>query len=205
MLTIRLRRMGARNAPYYRVVVSDSRQTPTASAVEEIGHYDPRRNPPEVVIDRDRVAYWVARGAQLSPTVTRLVRGVKPSRSAPAAPAPAPAAVEAPVVEAPVVEAAAADAAPAAPAAEPAEAELTVAQLRQSLGELVRLMVDHPDGVDVVEVPQTEGTLFELWTEPDDLGQVIGRQGRTARALRTLLDARAALEDSRYELDICEE
>ena len=45
-----------------------------------------------------------------------------------------------------------------------------MAQLRQSLGELVRLMVDHPDGVDVVEVLQAEGTLFELWTEPDDLG-----------------------------------
>ena len=128
MLTIRLRRMGARNAPYYRVVVSDSRQTPTASAVEEIGHYDPRRNPPDVVIDRDRVAYWVARGAQLSPTVTRLVRGVKPSRSAAPAPAPAPAVVEPVVEEAPVEEApveavpAVLEAAPAAPAVEPAEA-----------------------------------------------------------------------------------
>ena len=80
-----------------------------------------------------------------------------------------------------------------------------MAQLRQSLSELVRLMVDHPDGVDVVEVPQAEGTLFELWTEPDDLGQVISHQGRTARALRTLLDTRAALENTRYELDICEE
>lgn len=77
--------------------------------------------------------------------------------------------------------------------------------LRPSIEALVRLMVDHPDGVDVVEVPQGDVTLFELWTEPDDLGQVIGRQGRTARALRTLLDARAALVDARYELDICEE
>jgi uncharacterized protein len=77
--------------------------------------------------------------------------------------------------------------------------------LRRDIEELVRLMVDHPDGVDVVEVPQDDLTLYELWTEPDDLGQVIGRQGRTARALRTLLDARAALHDARYELDICEE
>ena len=45
MLTIRLRRMGARNNPFFRVVVSDSRNTPTAAAVEEIGHYDPTKNP----------------------------------------------------------------------------------------------------------------------------------------------------------------
>lgn len=73
MLKIRLRRMGARNAPFYRVVVSDSRRSPTASAVEEVGHYDPRRQPSEVRIDRARVDYWTARGAELSDTVKQLL------------------------------------------------------------------------------------------------------------------------------------
>jgi len=73
MLKIRLRRMGARNAPFYRVVVSDSRRTPTASAVEEVGHYDPRRQPSEIRIDRARVDYWTARGAGLSDTVKKLL------------------------------------------------------------------------------------------------------------------------------------
>jgi small subunit ribosomal protein S16 len=73
MLKIRLRRMGARNAPFYRVVVSDSRRTPTASAVEELGHYDPRRQPSEIRIDRARVDYWTARGARLSDTVEKLL------------------------------------------------------------------------------------------------------------------------------------
>lgn len=73
MLKIRLRRMGARNAPFYRVIVSDSRRAPTASAVEEIGWYDPRRTPSKVEIDRERVDYWTARGAQLSATVAKLV------------------------------------------------------------------------------------------------------------------------------------
>jgi predicted RNA-binding protein YlqC (UPF0109 family) len=80
--------------------------------------------------------------------------------------------------------------------------------LRADLERLVRLMVDEPDEVDVVEVPPADGeeaTLFELWAAPDDLGQVIGRQGRTVRALRTLLDARAALQDTASELEICEE
>jgi small subunit ribosomal protein S16 len=73
MLKIRLRRMGARNSPFYRVVVSDSRNVPTAAAVEEIGHYDPTKNPAQVSIDAERAQYWVSRGAQLSPTVAKLL------------------------------------------------------------------------------------------------------------------------------------
>lgn len=73
MLKIRLRRMGARNSPFFRVVVSDSRRVPTASAVEEIGHYDPTKNPAKVSIDAERVQYWVGKGAQLSPTVKKLL------------------------------------------------------------------------------------------------------------------------------------
>jgi small subunit ribosomal protein S16 len=73
MLTIRLRRMGARNNPAYRVVLSDSRRRPTSEAVEELGSYDPRTEPPKVSIDRERIQHWVSRGARLSPTVERLV------------------------------------------------------------------------------------------------------------------------------------
>ena len=73
MLKIRLRRMGTTNRPFYRVVVSDSRRATSASAVEEIGFYDPRQTPPRVEIDRSRVEYWVGMGAQLSDTVRQLV------------------------------------------------------------------------------------------------------------------------------------
>lgn len=73
MLTIRLRRMGGRNKPYYRVVVSDSRRTPTSEAVEELGSYDPHANPPKVQLNRERVNEWVSKGALLSPTVKKLV------------------------------------------------------------------------------------------------------------------------------------
>jgi small subunit ribosomal protein S16 len=79
MLKIRLRRMGARHSPFYRVVVSDSRNVPTASALEELGHYNPTANPAKVELDAERVRYWVARGAQLSPTVKRLVGQVQTS------------------------------------------------------------------------------------------------------------------------------
>ena len=73
MLKIRLRRQGARHRPFYRVVVSDSRSTPTARAVEEVGFYNPLTNPAEVKIDSARVGYWVDKGAQLSPTVKKLL------------------------------------------------------------------------------------------------------------------------------------
>jgi len=79
MLTIRLRRMGARNNPFYRVVVSDSRNTPTASALEEIGYYDVTKNPAKVEINSVRADYWVGRGAQMSPTVKKLLGQVKKS------------------------------------------------------------------------------------------------------------------------------
>jgi small subunit ribosomal protein S16 len=73
MLKIRLRRMGSNRRPVYRVVVSDARNTPSAAVLEEIGFYNPRTQPAEVRIDRERVDYWVGRGAQLSETVRNLL------------------------------------------------------------------------------------------------------------------------------------
>ncbi len=76
MLKIRLRRMGNRNRAFYRVVVSDSRKVPTSSVIEELGHYDPVSKPSVLNLDRDRVQYWVGRGAQMSTTVKSLVQRV---------------------------------------------------------------------------------------------------------------------------------
>ncbi|MCP4657102.1 MAG: 30S ribosomal protein S16 [bacterium] len=73
MLKIRLRRMGSRHRPHYRVVVSDSRRAPTAASIEEIGYYDPRKKPSVVKIDVERARFWQDRGAQLSETVKQLV------------------------------------------------------------------------------------------------------------------------------------
>ncbi len=73
MLKIRLRRMGATNKAFYRVIVSDSRRAPTSSALEEVGIYDPRQSPPRIQLDRARIDYWVGQGAQLSDTVRQIV------------------------------------------------------------------------------------------------------------------------------------
>jgi small subunit ribosomal protein S16 len=77
MLKIRLRRGGACHSPYYRMVVSDSLRTPRASTVEQIGHYDPKKNPADFKIDRARVDYWVSKGAQVSPTIKSLLKKTK--------------------------------------------------------------------------------------------------------------------------------
>lgn len=73
MLKIRLRRMGARNQPYYRVVVSDSRQTSRAEVLEEIGSYHPLSDPAAVSINRERASFWIGRGAAVSSTVRSLL------------------------------------------------------------------------------------------------------------------------------------
>ena len=65
-------------------------------------------------------------------------------------------------------------------------------------------MVDEPDQVSIEEIPGRDSTLFELQVAVNDLGKVIGRQGRTARALRSLLSARGSRDGERYELEILE-
>ena len=72
MLKIRLRRQGTRNAPFYRVVVSDQRRVPGSAAIEELGYFDPKRSPKVISLKEERIDYWVSKGAQMSPTVRRM-------------------------------------------------------------------------------------------------------------------------------------
>ena len=74
MLKIRLRRMGSNRRPVYRVVVSDSKRAPTAVVLEEVGFYNPRTRPAEVRLERERIEYWLGRGAQMSETVASLMK-----------------------------------------------------------------------------------------------------------------------------------
>ncbi|MEO8275273.1 MAG: 30S ribosomal protein S16 [Thermoanaerobaculia bacterium] len=73
MLKIRLRRMGATNKAFYRMIVSDSRKATSSAALEEVGTYDPRQDPPKIVIDRTRIDFWVGKGASLTDTVKQIV------------------------------------------------------------------------------------------------------------------------------------
>ena len=74
MVKIRLRRMGAKKAPFYRIVVADSRYPRDGRFIEEIGTYDPMKNPSAVAIDADKAKAWISNGAQPTDTVKVLFK-----------------------------------------------------------------------------------------------------------------------------------
>ena len=71
---IRLRRMGAKKAPYYRIVVADSRSPRDGRFIEEIGTYDPLSESEKLKVDLERAKYWIANGAQPTDTVRGLLK-----------------------------------------------------------------------------------------------------------------------------------
>ncbi len=74
MVKIRLRRMGAKKAPYYRVVVADSRYPRDGRFIEKLGTYNPMAEPAEINIDGERAKQWIANGAQPTDTVKDLLK-----------------------------------------------------------------------------------------------------------------------------------
>jgi small subunit ribosomal protein S16 len=88
MVSIRLRREGTKNSPYYRVVVADQRSPRDGKFIEQVGVYDPRKAGRNSQLAVDRLDYWISQGAQPSDTVRSLLRQAK----ADAAKAPAAAA-----------------------------------------------------------------------------------------------------------------
>jgi len=151
MLRIRLRRVGKKGHPSYRIVVADSRAPRDGAYVEWIGNYDPMAEPPAVTIKADRAQAWLSQGAQPSDAVARILdwngiltrtptqrnAGSKTAEEAPAeaAPAPPPAA--------------------AAPAAEP-EAEETPAAAEDTSEETVAEVVAEEAVEEAAEEPTSE-------------------------------------------------
>ena len=74
MVKIRLRRMGAKKNPYYRIIVADSRSPRDGRCIEEIGTYDPLANPAAVTVDAEKAQNWIKNGAQPTDTVRGLLK-----------------------------------------------------------------------------------------------------------------------------------
>jgi small subunit ribosomal protein S16 len=112
-VSIRLRREGTLNRPYYKVVVADSRSPRDGKFIEIIGTYDPKKTGHNSTLKLDRIDHWISKGAQPSDTVRSLIKKNRKQTAS------APAEASAPVDEAPAAEE------PAAPASapEPAAAE----------------------------------------------------------------------------------
>ena len=77
MVKIRLRRMGAKKAPFYRIVVADSRCSRDGRFIEEIGTYDPMAEGENIKVDLERAKYWISNGAQPTETVRGLLTKVE--------------------------------------------------------------------------------------------------------------------------------
>ena len=127
---IRLRRMGSRNAAFYRVIVQDSRYAPTGRFIETIGWYDPKQDGNNFSLNLDRADYWLGNGAQPSETVNSLIakaralpveKAVSGTVTEAEVPAAAVEAEETAEEAAEVVEEAAAEEAPVVEDAAPAE------------------------------------------------------------------------------------
>ena len=77
MVKIRLRRMGAKKAPYYRIVVADSRSPRDGRFIEELGTYDPMAEGEQIKVNMERAKYWISNGAQPTDTVRGLLKKVE--------------------------------------------------------------------------------------------------------------------------------
>jgi len=76
MVKIRLKRVGAKKAPFYHIVVADSRSPRDGKIIEKIGSYDPMTNPATVVLDKEKVEKWLKNGAQPTDTVRALIKKI---------------------------------------------------------------------------------------------------------------------------------
>lgn len=74
MVKIRLKRVGAKKAPFYHIVVADSRSPRDGKIIEKIGSYDPMTNPATVVLDKEKAEKWLKNGAQPTDTVRALIK-----------------------------------------------------------------------------------------------------------------------------------
>jgi len=74
MVKLRMARHGAKKTPFYRIIAVDVRKRRDGRFIEQLGHYDPKRDPAVYKVDLERVDFWVGRGAQVSDTVSQIVK-----------------------------------------------------------------------------------------------------------------------------------
>ena len=146
MLAIRFRRAGSKKRPFFRVVVADSRAARDSSFVEILGHYNPRTKPALVDVKKERVDYWIGKGAQPSDSVRTLIARHLTPIAAPVAAVARPERAEAP---------------------QGVSGEDSATGVRAVVEVLARALVDRPADVRVVETQHGKTTLVELYVRAD--------------------------------------
>jgi small subunit ribosomal protein S16 len=82
MVRIRLTRLGAKKRPFYRVIIADSRSPRDGRFIEQVGYYDPMKQPFELKLQLDRIDHWIGQGAKPSETVERLITRARAAEQA---------------------------------------------------------------------------------------------------------------------------
>ena len=145
---IRLRRMGQKKAPFYRIIVADSRSPRDGRFIEEIGTYDPTRDPSVYKVNEELAKKWLANGRYRK---IRPVGGVS---------------------------------------------------VKELVEVIAKSLVDNPDEVVVNETETDKGIVVELHVAQSDMGKVIGKQGRIAKAIRAVVKAASSSEDKKVVVEI---
>ena len=157
---IRLRRMGATKAPFYRIVVADSRYPRDGRFIEEIGTYNPLTDPAEINIDAEKVQKWIKNGAQPTDIVRKLLKKAVFKR------------------------------------------KFGLIFMKELLEFIAKSLVENPAEVTVTQIENDTSIILELRVAQGDTGKVIGRQGKIAKAIRTVVRSAASKEKKKIIVDI---
>ncbi len=163
-----MKRVGAKNSPYFRIVVADSRSPRDGKFIEEIGSYQPLKQGDNFTLKLDRAQYWVEQGRATERHRGQLHQeGRQGGRCR-------------------------------------RRLDLIFA-MQEFLEYVVKGLVQHPDAVSVTPVERAGMTVYELRMDASDVGKIIGRQGMTINAIRSLLLAGSAKKGLRCSVEIVED
>ena len=137
MVKIRLQREGKKKAPFYHIVVADSRSPRDGKIIEQIGTYDPMTEPSTIVLNKEKLEQWMKNGAQPTETVKALIKN----------------------------------------------------------------LVNNKDAVEIKEVENEKSIVFEVKVADEDFGKVIGKQGKIAQSIRTVMKAVAGKKDKKVNVE----
>ena len=137
MVKIRLQRVGAKKAPFYHIVVADSRSSRDGKIIEQIGTYDPMKDPAAIVLDKEKVATWIKNGAQPTDTVRTIIEN----------------------------------------------------------------LVDNKDAISIEKVEENYKEVYKVKVDQSEMGRIIGRQGKIAQAIRTIIKSLGAKEQKKVEVE----
>ena len=176
---MRLTRLGDKKSPFYRIVVVDSRKARDGEYIEKIGHYNPTVQPEDIVIDEAKAKDWLSKGVQPTETVkTLLIRQGIMEKSTKLS----------------------------APGRKFAKRSIEAGE-RINAGTceyVVEQFAEHKDEIEYRVEEKDNATDIVVVLEESDMGKVIGKQGKIAKALRTLVRCASAKEGKKYNIEIKE-